>query len=592
MFQAILDENSQLETIMMLYIKANKLLLLIVTILVLSFLGIGVNIGSLLENLKNIANGGVADLISDAAINCGSVGSATSADGREWIGESGLKFKLSGESRSSSFRVGGGNHIPYRTSRISATEFRYTFAVIPGQKIVRLHFYPASYSGFEKWIDCFSVEAGPFTLLKDYSPSLAAKTLAKKYIIKEFCLNIEEYHRHLTITFYASLIGKSYAFVNGIEIISHPTGLYYTPENECGARIVGLSSNRLYIIDNSTALEVMHRFNIGGESINSMEDFRLFCHWDEDTDYLIDSHRARRVSHLALKFRHQNLQSFIVPAKIYQTSWKLEGASQAVYNFTWKVPVDLGFGYLVRLHFCELDCRMAERETRLFSVLINNQTVETKASVIGWGGDVGIPIYKDYLVLMERDDREGSSKSDHLLICLQSVDELVFGLLKGLEILKLSNLENNLAAHTNPVFPKGLSTCRTLENRHFSSLLDQNVIGSAMAILIVLLSILTYNLRKLWEENIHGGKSSKSSSVELSCRWFSLAEIKLATENFSEGCVIGKGGFGKVYKGVIPGVSQAVAIKRLNFYSRQGAREFWAEIKTLSKLRHIQLVSL
>ncbi|GMP94344.1 hypothetical protein CsSME_00043826 [Camellia sinensis var. sinensis] len=39
-----------------------------------------------------------------------------------------------------------------------------------------------------------------------------------------------------------------------------------------------------------------------------------------------------------------------------------------------------------------------------------------------------------------------------------------------------------------------------------------------------------------------------SQSEEL-CRWFSFVEIQSATNDFDDALVIGKGGFGKVYKG-------------------------------------------
>ncbi|PWA96512.1 serine/threonine/dual specificity protein kinase, catalytic domain-containing protein [Artemisia annua] len=89
---------------------------------------------------------------------------------------------------------------------------------------------------------------------------------------------------------------------------------------------------------------------------------------------------------------------------------------------------------------------------------------------------------------------------------------------------------------------------------------------------------------------------STSSSVQLSqqCRHFQLFDILLATENFDESLVIGKGGFGKVYRGTIFNGSATVlaAIKRLDPSSNQGAPEFWAEVEMLSKLRHCNLVSL
>ncbi|CAL5337149.1 unnamed protein product [Camellia sinensis] len=86
--------------------------------------------------------------------------------------------------------------------------------------------------------------------------------------------------------------------------------------------------------------------------------------------------------------------------------------------------------------------------------------------------------------------------------------------------------------------------------------------------------------------------SSVVIESEYSCRCFSLAEIQSITNNFNEELVIGSGGFGKVYKGFIDNGATAVAIKRLKAESKQGAEEFWTEVKMLSKLRHTHLVAL
>ncbi|KAL3523577.1 hypothetical protein ACH5RR_016411 [Cinchona calisaya] len=480
--------------------------------------------------------------------------------------------------------------VPYKTSRISSTEFAYSFQVNPGQKFIRLHFYPASYRGFENSIDFFTVKAGPFTLLKDFSASQAAETLGVKYLVKEFGLNVEE-NIKFNITFLPSRIPKSnlniYAFVNGIEIISMPTGLYYTPDGDLGARVVG-QRNQFHGIDNDTALELTHRLNIGGSFISSVEDFGMFRSWVKDTNYLLES-GIHRVNHQAHRIKYA---AFVAPPKLYQTSWKKTGGNIRVnqmYNFTWKIPIELGFGYLVRLHFCELDDGMAESEQREFSVLINNQIAETKVDVIRWSGGNGIPVYRDYMVKIE--GNKGGSSSD-LLIALQSVNELVFGLLNGLEIFKLSNLDNSLAT-PNPTFPKRLLASWTLRiQKVFLAFGQSNVIVTGMTILIVVVNVVVYNLRQTWEEKFHLENDTQAARTETSYHRFSLAEIKLATQNFSDTFVIGRGGFGKVYKGFIRSISKDVAIKRLSLFSRQGAREFWTEIETLSKLRHIHLVSL
>ncbi|GKB73169.1 kinase RLK-Pelle-CrRLK1L-1 family protein [Tanacetum coccineum] len=97
------------------------------------------------------------------------------------------------------------------------------------------------------------------------------------------------------------------------------------------------------------------------------------------------------------------------------------------------------------------------------------------------------------------------------------------------------------------------------------------------------------------EKDLSVATIQMASTSEKLCHRYSLAEIQFATQNFDSRLVIGQGGFGTVYKGCIrngEGRSLVVAIKRLDSVSVQGAPEFQAEIKMLSKLRHSHLVSL
>ncbi|KAJ0836590.1 putative protein kinase RLK-Pelle-L-LEC family [Helianthus annuus] len=67
-------------------------------------------------------------------------------------------------------------------------------------------------------------------------------------------------------------------------------------------------------------------------------------------------------------------------------------------------------------------------------------------------------------------------------------------------------------------------------------------------------------------------------------------EILLATKSFSDENVIGVGGNGKVYKGVIGGTE--IAVKRINHDNNDGVREFLAEVSSLGRLKHRNLVGL
>ncbi|KAL8252332.1 hypothetical protein R6Q59_036025 [Mikania micrantha] len=84
--------------------------------------------------------------------------------------------------------------------------------------------------------------------------------------------------------------------------------------------------------------------------------------------------------------------------------------------------------------------------------------------------------------------------------------------------------------------------------------------------------------------------STSSAQPSVSCHHFEFPEILIATENFSESLVIGRGGFGKVYNSNIINGSNVVvaAIKHLDSMSNQGAADLWAEVEMLSMLWHFQ----
>ncbi|KAK7269599.1 hypothetical protein RIF29_22332 [Crotalaria pallida] len=76
-----------------------------------------------------------------------------------------------------------------------------------------------------------------------------------------------------------------------------------------------------------------------------------------------------------------------------------------------------------------------------------------------------------------------------------------------------------------------------------------------------------------------------------STRFIAYEELKEATKNFEAASVLGEGGFGRVFKGVLND-GTAVAIKRLTNGGQQGDKEFLVEVEMLSRLHHRNLVKL
>ncbi|KAL7138847.1 hypothetical protein ABFS83_09G009500 [Erythranthe nasuta] len=483
----------------------------------------------------------------DVSVNCGSSATSAAQDGREWRGDSHPKLhsmlKIRGSSTASTvvrklISADDDDPVPYKTGRLSHSRFSYAFQVNPGQKIIRLHFNPALYKGFERFKDLFDVEAGPFTLLSNFSASLTANVLSVNSFVKEFYVNIQKSQQFDVV--FSPAIRRSesiqtYAFVNGVEIVSVPPSLSFFQERDTGVQVVGKS---LVYVDNRTALELIRR-------VNTKQDNRdMFGMWETVT----------------------------------------KRKANKIYNTTWRISVDVGFRYLVRLHFSELGFKLAEIGGVDFTVLINEMIADTNIDTVGENDSKNsIAWYRDYVVMMDVHNEEG--KRD-LVICLRSSDEFI----DGFEIMKLSNPYNSLAS-PNPLPYLRDSSYRTRQNLH-RVISRGNMIATAAITLIVAVNIIVYTLRLIWDGSGTEEENNPSARAKRTCRRFSLAEIRLATRNFSDGLVIGRGGFGKVYKGLIDNSQVTVAVKRQKSNSKQGAHEFLTEIETLTELRHVNLVAL
>ncbi|XP_073118675.1 putative receptor-like protein kinase At5g39000 isoform X2 [Henckelia pumila] len=434
------------------------------------------------------------------------------------------------------------------SARVSPSGFSYVFLVSPGEKFIRLHFNPAPYKGFQKYKDLFTVEAAPFTLLTNFSASL---TFGLTSVIKEFCINVEENQPlHIVFTPATSLSGDdTYAFLNGIEIFTVPSGhsYFHAYGDIIGAQVIGRKSQHIYV-DNSTALEMVRRVNLKRSgSVSSGDDIAdIFGLWGT-------VHRVK---------------------------------ANQINNITWEIPVDVGFRYLIRLYFSNLGLKFVQvTGSESFQVLIDEVTAYNNIDLASEKDTDNAIVCKDYIVMLKE-------RKHNILVSLQSYGESVdgYGPFTGFEMLKLSNHDNSLASPN----PSPLA----LDSPSSTVQILSRVLGKKYAVvtflmsIIVLADVIVYKLREIWEDRCTEEEIKPSARAQRFCRRFTLSEIQLATKKFSHNLVVGKGGFGNVFKGLIDNGKEIVAVKRLKFDSRQGAHEFLAEIETLSELRHNNIVSL
>ncbi|KAL5227661.1 hypothetical protein ABZP36_015926 [Zizania latifolia] len=86
-------------------------------------------------------------------------------------------------------------------------------------------------------------------------------------------------------------------------------------------------------------------------------------------------------------------------------------------------------------------------------------------------------------------------------------------------------------------------------------------------------------------------QAMESISASTTLVQFTYDEIKAATGGFARESMIGRGGFGNVYKGVLPDGTE-VAVKRFKNCSAAGDAAFAHEVEVVASVRHVNLVAI
>ncbi|CAJ1938311.1 unnamed protein product [Sphenostylis stenocarpa] len=125
------------------------------------------------------------------------------------------------------------------------------------------------------------------------------------------------------------------------------------------------------------------------------------------------------------------------------------------------------------------------------------------------------------------------------------------------------------------------------------------IVASLSVLVIILLGLGFYfwYTKRRSVENLLAYSDLQEQSFSLRLRpntvltWFEFEDLVRATNNFSTQNFIGRGGFGLVYKGILPDGTM-VAVKRLEESDSQGDALFYSEVEIVSNLKHRNLVPL
>ncbi|KAL3568106.1 hypothetical protein D5086_030757 [Populus alba] len=162
--------------------------------------------------------------------------------------------------------------------------------ILPGPKFVRLYFYPASYPNLDISKSYFKLSANTYQLLNNFSASLTVSAIRPP---------VDYFTKEFIITVWDD---------QKLELTFIPTG-----------------------------------------------DTGMYRTWHEDSGISLEKLETLHMSQASRIEYTTKTPAYSAPVLVYSTMRSMgpEPLLNKNYNLTWIFPVDAGFNYLLRLHFCE-----------------------------------------------------------------------------------------------------------------------------------------------------------------------------------------------------------------------------------------------
>ncbi|XP_062231974.1 probable receptor-like protein kinase At5g24010 [Phragmites australis] len=493
----------------------------------------------------------------------------------------------------------------YAAARASSSAFAYGLSLPASASqtaflVLRLHFFPfaASQSSVSISSARFTVSVfEAYTVLSSFTPPSAGT-------VKEFFVPAGG-SGDFRITFTPAT--GSAAFVNAVELFPAPAELLWNQTvTPVGATVSEGNNISLW---QQQALETVYRLNVGGPKVTQEND-TLWRTWLPDDPYLYGPAGLSVVNSTLSPIFYDPLVGYtreVAPDIVYKTQRATNASAETTamtpgpFNLTWTFPAEPRSDYLVRLHFCDYELLSSVVGVGImFDVFIARDVGTQDLAPKQIETQSNQAFYMDYAATAPI---AGNLTVSIGMSAKSSPGE--GGILNGLEIMKLRRTDLSPAGSR-----AGMKRILMIT---LSAVLGASVLACLVLCLFVVLRRRRWVPRPTLEEkestqmpwspylqngsgwieqSSRSGEGTTDAMQRVSTQLhIPLADIKAATDNFHERNLIGVGGFGNVYRGVLRDGTR-IAVKRAMRASKQGLPEFQTEIVVLSRIRHRHLVSL